>query len=257
MLQALVHWSIHNRAVVLVLAVGLLLGGVYAAGHAHLDVFPDFAPPQVVIQAEAPGLSAAEVEQLVTLPVEQAVNGLPRLDTLRASSIQGLSAITLIFQDGTDLAQARTQVSERLGELGGQLPAGVRPPRLAPLTPTTGRLLTAGFTSAARSALELRDVVQWDVRPRLLAVRGVAQVTLYGGEVRQLQVQVDPEQLAARQLTLTDVLDATRQASGVRGAGFLENDRQRLTLRAEGQVRSARELGETVVATVEGTPVRL
>src|SRR5262249_18911780 len=130
-------------------------------------------------------------------------------------------------------------------------------PRLAPLTATTGRLLTVGFTSGKLSPMQLRDRVQWTIRPRLLAVKGVAQVTLFGGEVRQFQVQVHPDALAARHLTLTDLLEATRQASGIRGAGFLENANQRLTLRVEGQVRSATELGDAVVAAGETTPVRL
>ena len=257
MLQAIVRWSIHNRAAVVVLAVLLLAGGFYAAGHSHYDVFPEFAPPQVVIQTEAPGLSAGEVEQLVTLAVEQAVNGVPRLAVLRSQSTQGLSVVTVIFQDGTDIYRARQLVAERLGELGGQLPVGVLPPRLGPLTATTGRLLVVGFTSDKLSTLELRDRIQWGVRPRLLAVQGVAQVTLFGGAVRQLQVQVYPEQLRARNLTLTDVLEATRQATGVRGAGFQENANQRLILRVAGQVFSAARLGETVVTTSEGTPVRL
>jgi CzcA family heavy metal efflux pump len=257
MLQAIVAWSIHNRVVVVALAVFLLVLGCYAAGHAKLDVFPEFAPPQVVIQTEAPGLSPGEVEQLVTLPLETAVNGLPRLDVLRSQSIQGLSVITVIFQDSTDIYRARQLVTERLAEVVGQLPEGAKDPRLAPLTPATGRLVTVGFTSDTLSPLELRDRVQWTIRPRLLGVRGVAQVTIYGGQARQFQVQLNPDQLAARNLTLTDILDATRQASGIRGAGFFENDRQRVILRTEGQVRSAAELGETVIAAVEGTPVRL
>src|SRR5437870_11993210 len=157
MLQAIVAWSIHNRVVVVVLAVFLMVLGVYAAGHAKLDVFPEFAPPQVMIQTECPGLSPSEVEQLVTLPIEVAVNGIPRLDVLRAQSIQGLSVITVIFQDGTDIYRARQQVTERLGELAGQFPAGVKVPRLAPLTSATGRLLPVGLTSARPSPLGRRD----------------------------------------------------------------------------------------------------
>jgi CzcA family heavy metal efflux pump len=257
MLQALVSWSVRQRAVVLVLAALLLLGGLYAARTARLDVFPEFAPPQVVIQTEAPGLSPLEVEQLVTGPVEQAVNGVPRLDALRSQSVQGLSVVTVIFQDGTDIYRARQLVTERLGEVAGQLPAGVQPPRLAPLTSSTGRLVTVGFTSDKLSPLALRDRVQYFVRPRLLAVPGVAQVTLFGGEVRQLQVQIDPDKLAARGLSLTDVADAARQATGVRGAGFVENDSQRLNLRVEAQVISAAELGERLLTPTEGAPVRL
>jgi CzcA family heavy metal efflux pump len=255
MLQALVAWSIRNRVLVVVLAGLLLVGGLYASKSARLDVFPEFTPPQVVIQTEAPGLSASEVEQLVTLPVENAVNGVPRLEVLRSQSIQGLSVLTVIFQDGTDLYRARQVVGERLAEV--DLPEGVKRPRLGPLTAATGRLLTVGFTSERLTPQQLRDRVQWTVRPRVLAVRGIAQVLLYGGEVRQLQVQIRPEQLAARGLTLTEVVEAARQASAVRGAGFIEDANQRVTLRTEGQVRSAAELARTAVASAEGTPVRL
>ncbi len=257
MLRAVVEGSVRNRAAVVALAVFLLAYGGYAATRAKLDVFPEFAPPEVVVQTECPGLSPAEVEQLVTQPIETALSGLPGLDVIRSRSIQGLSVVTVVFRDGTDPYRARQQAGERLAELAGQLPEGVRPPRMAPLTSATGRLLTVGFTSDTLTPQELRDHAQWSVRPRLLAASGVASVTIYGGEVRQFQVQVDPDALAARNLTVTDVLDATRQASGVRGAGFIENDRQRLTVRTEGQVRSAAELGEALVAPTAGTPVRL
>jgi CzcA family heavy metal efflux pump len=262
MLQALVSWSLRNRVAVVVLAAVLLGAGLYATRRARLDVFPEFAPPQVNIQTEAPGLSPLDVEQLITVKIETAVNGVPRLDVLRSRSIQGLSVVTLIFQDGTDIYRARQLVTERLAELAGQLPEGVRAPKLEPLTSSTGRLLTIGLTAGGAGGkkpdlMELHDLAQWMVRPRLLAVPGVAQVTLFGGDVRQFQVQVDPAALAASNLTLTDILDATRQASGVRGAGFLENDRQRLTLRVEAQVRTAAELGRTAVTSVAGTPVLL
>src|SRR5437870_5551357 len=130
MLQAIVDCSLRNRVVVLVLAALLVVLGVYAATHARLDVFPEFAPPQVAVQTECPGLSPSEVEQLVTLPIETAVNGISGLDVLRSRSIQGLSVITVVFGSGTDIYRARQQVTERLGALASQLPAGVKAPRL-------------------------------------------------------------------------------------------------------------------------------
>src|SRR3954463_8798095 len=193
MLQAIVHWSIHNRAVVVVLSALLLAFGFYAVEHAKLDVFPEFVPPQVVVQTEAPGLSADEVEPLVTLPVEQALLGIPGLDVLRSHSIQGLSICTLIFRDGTDIYRARQLVAERLTEVAGQLPDEVRPPRVGPLTSSTGRLLVVGFTSDRLSPLALRDWAQWTLRPRLLGVRGVAQVTLYGGGGRGVPGRDNPD----------------------------------------------------------------
>jgi CzcA family heavy metal efflux pump len=256
MLQSLVAWSLHRRAIVVVLAAIVLVVGIHASLKARLDVFPEFAPPQVIIQTECPGLAPLDVEQLVTIPIEATVNGVPRLAKLRSQSIQGLSVITAIFLDGTDIYRARQQVTERLSELTGQLPSGVKPPRVAPLTSSTGRLLTVGFTSDKVSLMDIRDRVQWLIRPRLL-MPGVAQITIMGGEVRQYQVHVNPEAIAARQLTMTDVLDAVRQSSGIRGAGFLENQSQRINLRSEGQVLNIDELGESVVTTVAGSPVRL
>ena len=257
LLQAIVDWCIHNRVIVVILAVLLLLLGIHAAGHSRLDVFPEFAPPQVVVQTEAPGLSPTEVEQLVTTPIENEVNGLPQLDVVRSQSIQGLSVVTITFKNGTDIYRARQQVNEKLSQLAGQFPLGVKASKMAPLTSSTGRLLTIGFTSQKLSAQQLRDCVQWDIRPKLLKVRGVAQVTIFGGDVREFQVLIDPDLIAARHLTLTDVVEATRQASGIRGAGFIENLNQRITMRVEAQVFSAAELRQAVITSVEGNPVRL
>src|SRR5450755_2953050 len=156
MLQFLVAWSLKYRFIVVALAAILLVVGIHAAGKARLDVFPEFAPPQVVIQTECPGLAPSDVEQLVTIPIETSVNGVPRLAKLRSQSVQGLSVITAIFLDGTDIYRARQQVAERLSELSGQLPAGVKTPRVAPLTSSTGRLLSVGFTSDKLALLDLR-----------------------------------------------------------------------------------------------------
>jgi CzcA family heavy metal efflux pump len=258
MLQSLVAWSLKHRLAVIALAVILLVVGVHAATKSRLDVFPEFAPPIVVVQTECPGLAPSDVEQLVTIPIESAVNGVPRLAKLRSQSVQGLSVVTATFLDGADVYRAHQMVNQRLGELSGQLPAGVKAPRLAPLTSSTGRLLSVGFTSDKLSALDLRDKVQWLIRPRLL-IKGVAQITILGGGVRQYQVHVDPEKLAARQLTMTDVIDAVKQASGIRGAGFLEleNDPQRINLRTEGQALKIDELGESLIPASATAPVRL
>lgn len=257
MLQAIVRWSIHNRAVIVALAAILLAAGFYAAAHSKLDVFPEFAPPLVTVQTEAPGLSALEVEQLVTLPMERTLGGLPGLDLIRSQSIQGLSALTVIFQDDVDIYRARQLVSERFPEVIELLPDGAKTPRMGPMTKTSGRLVVVGFTSETLSPLALRDIVQWTVRPRLLALRGVALVTLFGGEVRQFQVQIHPDQLIAHNLTLSDVLSAARQATGVRGAGFQENLEQRVVMRVEAQIDSAEKLGETFVTATGAAPVRL
>jgi CzcA family heavy metal efflux pump len=257
MLGAIVEGSLRHRTIVILLAVLSLLGGFYATQRAALDVFPEFTPPKVEVQTEAPGLSAIEVEQLVTLPLEATLQGLPRLAVTRSHSIQGISEITVFFKDGTDVYRARQLAAERLGELTGTLPEGVKSPRVAPLTPTTGHLVSAGFTSSKLTPMQLRDRIFWDLRPRLLAVEGVAQIVIMGGEDRQFQVQIHSDFLAARNLTLTDVLEAAKQAGGIRGAGFIEDRNQRRTIRVEGQIRTADELGEAIIASSGGTPIRL
>src|SRR6266704_176104 len=174
MLQAIVHLALRFRGVVLSLACLLLAYGGWVAMHAKLDVFPDFVPPQVTIQTEAPGLAPEQVETLVTRPVENAVNGLGSQESLRSETIQGLSVITVIFKEGTDIQVARQMLGEKLGEIGGRLPAGVRLPKMSPLVSSTMDLLKVGLLSEKLSPMELRTLTDWTLKPRLLAVPGVA-----------------------------------------------------------------------------------
>ena len=258
MLQTLVHFSLRFRGIVVSLACLVLVYGLYVAGQAKLDVFPDFVPPQVTIQAEAPGLSPEQVESLVTRPIETAINGLGSLESLRSESIQGLSVITVMFKDGTAILPARQMVAEKLAELAGTLPAGVKAPKMSPLVSATMDLLKIGLVSDKLSAMELRTFADWTLKPRLLAVPGVAKCSSFGGDVRQWQVQVHPDRLLAHDLTVPDVLNAARLASGVRGAGFIENEAQRVVIQTEGQSLTAAQLANVILATSSnGVPVRL
>jgi CzcA family heavy metal efflux pump len=258
MLQAIVHFSLRFRGVVLALAALLLAYGTWVAAHAKLDVFPEFVPPQVTVQTEAPGLAPEQVETLVTRPIENAINGLGRQESLRSETIQGLSVITLVFKDGTDVHLARQMVAEKLGEMAGLLPAGVKPPKLSPLVSSTMDLLKIGLVTDKMTPMELRTFADWTLKPRLLAVPGVAKCSVFGGEVRQLQVQVRTDDLIARGLTLNDVLTAARAASGVRGGGFIETTNQRVVLQTEGQLLTPEDIGNIVVVTAaSGAPVRL
>ncbi|HZL79500.1 MAG TPA: efflux RND transporter permease subunit, partial [Candidatus Limnocylindrales bacterium] len=186
MLQSIVQFSLRFRGVVIVLAGVAIAYGLYVAEHTKLDVFPEFAPPQVTIQTEAPGLSPEEVEALVTRPIENGINGAPDLVTIRAQSIQGLSAITAVFSDRADIYRVRQMVNERLTQVAGSLPQGVKAPAMGPLTSSTSLTLVIGFTSTNRTPMELRTFADWTVRPRLLAVPGVAKVDIFGGAVRQI-----------------------------------------------------------------------
>lgn len=254
---ALVGFSVRLPRVVLTLACALLVFGLFALGRAKYDVFPEFAPPTVVIQTEAPGLDPEQVEVLVTQAIEVAVNGLPGLETLRSSSIQGLSVITAVFRAGSDIDRVRQRVGERLVALTGRLPQGVMPPSMTALTSSTSTVLLVGLTSQTRDDLDLRTVADWTVRQRLLAVPGIAQVSVYGGGVRSLQVQVRPNDLVRFRVGLNDVLAAARKATGVRGAGFVDTANQRVVLRTEGQALDPEVLGRTVLVNEGGASVVL
>jgi CzcA family heavy metal efflux pump len=258
MIRAIVHFSLRYRIVVLVLATVALIYGAHVASRAKLDVFPDFVPPQVSVQTEAPGLSPEDVEELVTRPIETALIGAGSQESIRSESIQGLSVITVVFKEGVKVLQARQQISEKLGELAGALPTGVKSPRLSPLVSSTMDLLKIGLISTNLTPMELRSFADWTLRPRLLGIPGVAKCSAYGGEVRQLQIKVLPDKLIAYNLALTDILNAARLATGVRGGGFFETSNQRILIRTEAQALSAEALGNIIInANTNNVPIRL
>ncbi|MEO6001598.1 MAG: efflux RND transporter permease subunit [Opitutus sp.] len=258
MLQSIVQFSLRFRGIVLALACIIVGYGIFVAFNAKLDVFPDFVPPQVTVQTEAPGFSPEQVETLVTRPIEYAINGLSSQESLRSETIQGLSVITVVFKEGTDIRSARQLLGEKLGEVASQLPTGVRPPKLSPLVSSTMDVLKIGLVSENHSPMELRTLADWTLKPRLLAVPGVAKCSVFGGEVRQIQVQVHPDALVARGIALGDVLTAARAATGVRGGGFIETVNQRIVIQTEGQATTPALVGETVIRlSGTGVPLRL
>jgi len=256
-LNRIVQFSLRHRGVIIALGVIVIAYGLYVATRTQLDVFPEFAPPQVEIQTEAPGLSSEEVEQLVTRPIETGLNGTPGLDAIRSQSIQGLSVVTLVFRDNTDIFRDRQMVTERLGEVVSRLPQGAGPPRLGTLTSSTSLTLVMGLTSTNRTLMELRTFADWTLRPYLLSVPGVANVNVFGGDIRQLQVQVKPDRLRAYGLSVDDVLAAAQAATGERGAGYVDTANQRIVIRTSGQALTPQQLGEVVVAPHPGLSVRL
>jgi CzcA family heavy metal efflux pump len=257
MLAAIVRFSLRFRGVVLALAGIFLAQALFTLGRAKYDVFPEFAPPQVAIQTEAPGLSPQQVEVLVTQPIENAVNGVEGIESLRSSSIQGLSLVTVTFSPGSEIYRDRQSITERLATIAGELPQGVQAPAMTPLTSSTSIVMVLGMTSEKRSLMELRTAADWIVRQRLLAVPGVAKVAVYGGDTRQLQIQIRPDRLIKFNLSVEDVLAAARRATGVRGAGFIDTKNQRLVLRSEGQALTPEKLAETVVGYHNGASLTL
>ena len=257
MLHHLISFSLHYRLVVLLLATVSVIGGMLAVRESPWEVFPEFAPPQIVLQTEAPGLSAQEVEQLVTVPIEGAVNGVTRLAALRTSSIPGLSVVTAVFTQGTDILVARQLVAERLAQLGPELPQGVRTPRMVPLTASTSRLLMLGLTSDTVSPMQLRTIADWTFQRQLRAVPGVAHVEVFGGEVKQYQVLLDPNRLARYRVSLDEIVVAAGKATGFGGAGYLETSNQRFPIRQRATIDSPEDLAAVPVIVEAGAIVSL
>ena len=196
-MNALIRWSIRYRGLVAALSVVWIVAGTILALRAPLDVFPEFVPPQVTIQTESAGLAPEQVEQIVTRPIEAAVNGAPGIASMRSESVYGLSVILVTFEEGVDAVDARQGISERLATLTGKLPIGVEQPKLTPLTSSTMDVIKIGLVSDTVDPFTLRDIADWTVKPRLLAVPGIARVSVYGGAIRQVQIQPKLDRLTA------------------------------------------------------------
>jgi CzcA family heavy metal efflux pump len=257
-LQALIiRFALRLRGIIVALSCLIVGYGIYSLGEASYDAFPEFAPPQVDVQTEAPGLSSEQVETLVTRPIETAINGAANLQRVTSTSIQGLSDIKVYFDRSTDLYRDRQFVAERLTAVTGQLPAGTQPPTMTPLTSSAATVLVIGLTSASQSLMHLRMVAKWTIQPSLLSVPGVAGAEIFGGEERSAQILVHPDKLIRFGLGLDDVLAAARRATGVRGAGFVSTPNQRITVETEGQPKGPAQIARTVVARHDGTSVTL
>ena len=255
MMRAIVTLCVRHFGAVTALTILALVLGSWGALQSPLDVFPEFVPSQVDIQTEAPGFAPQQVEELVTKQVENAVNGAAGLATLRSESIPGLSVVTITFADGVDVHIARQGISERLSELGSALPAGAGTPKLSPLVSSTMDLLKIGLLSDKVDAYTLRDTGDWIIKPRLLAVPGVAHVNVFGGAVRQIQILPDVRKLASFNVTLADLSDAARAALPLRGAGFIDIAAQRILLRSPTPAPDVSAIAQAVVAVRNNTPI--
>lgn len=253
----LVTTSLKLRVLVLAASIVLVLFGAQTLRNAPLDVFPEFAPPLVEIQTEAPGLSTEEVESLITIPLENGLKGTPWLKTLRSKSVLGLSSVVLIFPQGTDLIRARQFVQERLAMEASRLPVIAHPPvMLSPLS-STSRVLKIGVTSKIFSQMELSELAKWTIRPNLMAIQGVANVAIWGQRDRQIQVLVNPERLRAHAVTLDAVQRAVADAVAVTGGGFVDTPNQRIAVRQMTGIDAPQDLGNAVVDFRGGSPILL
>jgi cation efflux system protein involved in nickel and cobalt tolerance len=257
MLSSLIKWSIAQRWLVVLSAIVITIAIFRTIIQMPLDVFPAFAPPQVEIQTEAPGLAPEEVESLVTLPIESSINGTPGISAVRSASAAGISAVRVVFNWGTDIYQARQLVTERLQSATSKLPQGVDPPQIAPISSPIGTVLTYGFTSTTTSLMEVRRIVDWQVTNRLLAVPGVTQVIVYGGDVRQYQVLVEPAKLIAFNVSLENVSAAVAASNVSAPGGYsITPDREQL-IRGIGRIEDIEDLRQSVITARNGTPVKI
>ena len=257
MLTRIIRWSFGRPRLLAGIAATLLLLGAWYVRTLPVEVFPAIAPAQMVVQTEAPGLVADQVEQLVARPLELALTGAPGIGTIRSDSAPGLCVITLQLSGGRDVDAVRQTVAERLAQAAGTLPTGVAAPRIAPGTSAAGDILQVGFTSDRLNPMALRDQIQWVVRPRLLASAGVANVTIYGGQTRRIEVRARPGDLSDSDLGFLDVIDAVRRATSVVGAGFMDTPEQRVLIDPRGQALTAEDVAAGQIQVVGNAPTRI
>lgn len=247
MLNKIIHFSLQNRILVLVASVLLLIGGTYTALHTEVDVFPDLTAPTVVVMTEANGMAAEEVEQLVTFPIETAVNGATHVRRVRSSSTHSFSVVWVEFDWDTDIYRARQIVSEKLSLVAEELPPSVGKPTLGPQSSILGEMLIVGLTADSTSMLDLRMLADWTIRPRLLSTGGVAQVAVLGGDIKEYQIQLDPERMRHYGVTLGQVLDATRGMNLNANGGVIYEYGNEYIVRGLTATTNTELLGKTVV----------
>ena len=259
MLNKIIGFSLQNRILVLVASVLLLIGGTYTAMHTEVDVFPDLNAPTVVIMTEANGMAAEEVEQLVTFPVETAVNGATGVRRVRSSSTNGFSVVWVEFDWDTDIYLARQIVSEKLAVVSESLPANVGKPTLGPQSSILGEMLIVGLTADSTSMLDLRTIADWTIRPRLLSTGGVAQVAVLGGDIKEYQVQLDPERMRHYGVTLSEVMNITREMNLNANGGVVYEYGNEYIVRGVLSTDKVDQIAKAVVRSngVSGAPILL
>ena len=247
MLNKIIHFSLQNRILVLVASVLLLVGGTYTAMHTEVDVFPDLTAPTVVVMTEANGMAAEEVEQLVTFPIETAVNGATHVRRVRSSSTHSFSVVWVEFDWDTDIYLARQIVSEKLSLVAEELPESVGKPTLGPQSSILGEMMIVGLTADSTSMLDLRTLADWTIRPRLLSTGGVAQVAVLGGDIKEYQIQLDPERMRHYGVTLGQILEATRGMNLNANGGVIYEYGNEYIVRGLTATTNTELLGKTVV----------
>ena len=261
MLNRIIKFSLNNRLAILIAAVVLMVIGIYTAKTAEVDVFPDLNAPTVVVMTEANGMAPEEVERIVTFPIETAVNGATNVRRVRSSSTTGFSIVQVEFDWGTDIYRARQIVTEKLSAIGESLPKSVGKPTLGPQSSILGEMMIIGLTiddgNESLSMLDVREIADWIIRPRLLSISGVANVAVMGGDEKEYQVLLHPEKLRHHSVSVQDILDAVQEMNQNVSGGTLYEYGNEYLIRGVLSTKDVAELGQTVVKSVNGVPVLL
>ena len=257
MFNHIIAWALHNRLIVLAMTVVLFIAGAYTLQRMSVDVFPEFAPPQVVVQTEAPGMAPQDVESLITYPLESAINGSPGVTSVRSKTSVGLSTITVVFASNTDIYLDRQLINERLQNVQGRLPSTAQPPVMLPVTSAVGWLLKYSLVSDTLSPEELRTYSDWEIRPRLLSLGGIASVVSIGGEVKQYQVRLDPMRMQAYRVSIEEVRQALKNANTNVPGAFVQGPGQELIVSGVGRITSLDDIRGTVITLRNGVPITI
>src|SRR5699024_5539037 len=257
MLDAIIKGSLKQRLFVVIGSLALLIAGIYVVIKMPVDVFPDLTAPTVTVMTEAHGMAPEEVEQLVTLPIETATNAASGVRRVRSATSKGFSIVWVEFEWGTDIYQARQIVNEKLSLVSNRLPEDVPPPVMAPISSIMGEIMLVSVESDRHSELEIRAAADWEIRRRLLAIPGVAQVVPIGGGLKQYQVRVDPDKLKAYDVTLDQVMEAAESSNENFSGGFFQQYSQQYTIRGIGRAHSLEDIEKTVVEERDNQPITI
>ncbi len=257
MLNRIIKYSLDNRLMIMVGAVLILVGGTYVTSRMDVDIFPELTAPTVVVMTEAHGMAPEEVEQLVTFPIETAVNGAADIRRVRSSSSMGFSIVWVEFDWGTDIYNARQTVTERLVRAGEDLPEGVGEPVIAPQSSLLGEVMIIGLSSEKKTPMELRTMAEWNIRPRLLSVGGVAQVSIIGGDVKEYQIRVNPGKLEYYNTSFSELINTVKGMNTNAPGGFINEYGNRYIVRGLARSNDVDEIGNSVIKVVDESPVKI
>ena len=257
MLNKIIRYALHNRILVMFVAVLLMITGIYTTKNMEVDVFPDLTAPTVVIMTEAHGMAPEEVEKLISFPIETAVNGATKIRRLRSSSSAGLSTVWVEFQWGTDIYKARQIVSEKLITIADQLPQSAGKPTLAPQSSIMGEVLMIGLQSDSISAMHLRTLADWSLRPQLLSIGGVAQVVVIGGDYKQYQILANPQKMRYYNITLNELIQACEGTNQNSAGSFINEYGNQYNIRGIARTSDTKKLGNSVIKMRNNVPIRI